>query len=71
MFIPLTNNNGERVYVNLALVVRIAPYDGASADDPYGNCRSQLLYGDGAALHVRETPEQIMALQHGSGAETP
>ena len=71
MFISLTNHRGQPVYVNLALVVWVAPYDGASEGGPYGTCRSYLLSGGDEALHVRETPEQIMDLQHGSGAETP
>jgi hypothetical protein len=60
MFIALTNDREERVYINMALVVRVAPYDGASEGGPYGRCRSQLLYGDGEAIYARETPEQIM-----------
>ena len=71
MFISLTNNGGEPVYVNMALVVRVAPYDGESEGGPYGRCRSQLLFGDGEALHVRETPEQIMDLHYGRDAERP
>lgn len=62
MFITLTNNAGARVYVNMAQVVGVAPYDGEREGGPYGRCRSQLLYGDAEAIYVRETSEEVMTL---------
>jgi hypothetical protein len=51
MFVPLTNTGGKQVYMNMALVVWVAPYDGAGEGGPYGPCRSLLLYGQTASQH--------------------
>jgi hypothetical protein len=67
MFISLTENDGEPIYVNPALVISFTSYDGQKRGGPYGGCRSRLLCGGSGyseeqtvQLYVRETPKEIM-----------
>lgn len=62
MFVPLTNDRGERIYVNMALVQCIIPFDAASFESHERHCRSQLFCGTATYYRVRETVEEILAL---------
>jgi hypothetical protein len=69
MFVPLTNDRGERIYVNMTVVQCIMPFDAASFQSHERNCRSQLTCGT-AQYRVRETVDEIRALM-GAGDKTP
>jgi hypothetical protein len=69
MFVPLTNDRGERLYVNMALVQCLMPFDATHADSYERRCRSQLSCA-GGYYRVRETVEEIQALM-GAGEKTP
>ena len=62
MFIPLTNDRGERIYMNMALVQCIMPFDAARFESHERSCRSQLVCGEGNNYRVRETVDEIHAL---------
>jgi hypothetical protein len=61
MFMPFTNNDGQRVYVNMALVECIMPFDAQRFQSHESKCRSQLCCGT-AHYRVRETVDEILAL---------
>jgi hypothetical protein len=62
MFLPLTNDRGERVYMNMMLVECIMPFDAARFESHESSCRSQLICGKGDYFRVRETVEEIHSL---------
>ena len=62
MFVPLTNDRGERIYVNMALVQCITPFDAEYFESHESRCRSQLCCGTATYYRVRETVDEILAL---------
>jgi hypothetical protein len=69
MFIPLMNDRGERIYVNMMLVQCLMPFDATHADSYERRCRSGISCA-GGYYRVRETVEEIRALM-GTGDQTP
>ena len=72
MFIPLMNDRGERIYVNMMLVQCLMPFDATHADSYERRCRSEISCA-GGYYRVRETVEEIIALveQAHQRPETP
>ena len=71
MFIPLTDDRGERIYVNMALVQCLMPYDAQDFHYQQRSCRSRLRYGEGVYDTVRETVEDIHALVERAAGHGP
>ncbi len=65
MFISLTNEDGDRIAVNIEHVVVIVPMELVDRDSP--RLGSELTFGpndDYAHIWVKETVEEILALHN-------
>jgi len=71
LFIPLTNDRGEPIYVNMALVQCIMPFDAIRFESHESRCRSQLVCGEGNSYRVRETVDEIHALVERAARQGP
>jgi hypothetical protein len=69
MFVPLTDDRGERIYVNMTRVECIMPFDAQRFQSHETRCRSQVCCTT-AHYRVRETVEEVLALVS-AGEKTP